>query len=707
MRGHFLLCALILATVVGRPQAKPQWQVLFDGTSLDAFRGYKSDTMPAGWSIVNGTMAKDAPTTDIVTKEQFGDFELVVEWKIAEAGNAGIFYRGTEEYDRVYWSAPEYQLLDDEKARRQQDPAHVRRRRLRALSLALWTSEEGRQVEHDPDHRAGSARRALAERREARGVRAVEPRLGREGRGQQVRQVAELRPRQARPHRDPGRPRRRAGVPQDPHSRGEMTMATRRPRSRRQFLSTVGLATAGFTIVPRHVLGRGFQAPSDRLNIAAVGVGGRGRQVITNMASQNLVAMCDVDWGYADQGFAGLTTEIATLEKRIAANAVEVRVPASARNEGAPPTITTRPMTPLERSRAIATVERQQTLAAAVPKATRHQDFRRMLDQQKDIDAVVVATPDHLHAGIALAAMDLGKHVYVEKPLCWSVAEARQLARRAADTKVATQMGNQGHSLDDGRTAVEYLRSGAIGEVRDVHVWTNRPLGFWPQGVPRPAPLTTPAESLRWNGPGINARVGAALMGHYPVPEGLAWDLFLGPAPQVDYHPVYHPFNWRGWVDWGSGPLGDMGAHLIDHAYWALDLGLPTTVETVSTPFNGVCFPHATTTYYEFAARGRQPAVKMTWYDGGLLPPKPVEMGEEALNPGGGTLVVGTKGKLLYETYGAKPRLLPKSLHESVGTPARTLTRIPDELHEMNFVEAAKGQCPRRVRSSTPPSSPR
>ncbi len=471
-------------------------------------------------------------------------------------------------------------------------------------------------------------------------------------------------------------------------------MATRAKRSRRHFLSTVGLATAGFTIVPRHVLGRGFQAPSDRLNIAAVGVGGRGRAVLTNMASQNLVAMCDVDWGYADQGFAGLATEIVTLEKRIAANAVEVRVPASARNEGAPPTITTRPMTALERSRAIATVERQQTLAAAVPKATRHQDFRRMLEQQKDIDAVVVATPDHLHAGIALAAMDLGKHVYVEKPLCWSVAEARQLARRATETKVATQMGNQGHSLDDGRTAVEYIRSGAIGEVKDVHVWTNRPLGFWPQGVPRPAPLSTPADDLRWNGPGINARLGAALMGHYPVPEGLAWDLFLGPAPHVDYHPVYHPFNWRGWVDWGSGPLGDMGAHLIDHAYWALDLGFPTTVETVSTPFNRVCFPHATTTYYEFAARGRQPAVKMTWYDGGLLPPKPVEMGEEALNPGGGTLVIGTKGKLLYETYGAKPRLLPKSLHDSVGTPARTLTRIPDELHEMNWVEAAKGHVP-------------
>ena len=461
--------------------------------------------------------------------------------------------------------------------------------------------------------------------------------------------------------------------------------------SRRRFLATTALTAAGVTIVPRHVLGRGFLAPSDRLNIAAIGVGGRGRQVLTNMASQNLVAMCDVDWGYADRGFAGLASEIATLQKRIAENTVEVRIPASARNEGAA-TVSTRPMTALERSRAIATVGRQQALAAAAPTVARHQDYRRMLEQQKDIEAVVVATPDHLHAGIALAAMDLGKHVYVEKPLCWSVSEARQLAKRASETKLVTQMGNQGHSLDDGRTAVEYLWADAIGEVREVHIWTNRPLGFWPQGVPRPAPAAASADPP-WNGPGINARLGAALAGNYPTPEGLAWDLFLGPAPFVEYHPVYHPFNWRGWVDWGSGPLGDMGAHLLDHVYWGLDLGYPTTIETVSTPFNGISFPHATTTYYQFAARGAKPAVALTWYDGGLLPPKPVELLDgEALNPGGGTLVVGSTGKLLYETYGAKPRLLPASLHASVGAPPRTLARIPDESHEMNWVDAAKGR---------------
>ena len=235
-------------------------------------------------------------------------------------------------------------------------------------------------------------------------------------------------------------------------------MATPAGRSRRRFLSTVGLATTAFTIVPRHVLGRGFQAPSDRLDIAVVGVGGRGRAVITNMVGENLVAMCNIDWGYADQGFADLETDISKLEERIAANVVEVRAPASARNEGAPPAVTTRPMTPLERSRAIGYAGRQRTLAGVAPKAARYQDFRRMLDQQKDINAVVVATPDHLHAAVALAAMDLGKHVYVEKPLCWSVAEARQLTKRAAATKVATQMGNEGHSTDDGRMVMKYSR---------------------------------------------------------------------------------------------------------------------------------------------------------------------------------------------------------------------------------------------------------
>jgi predicted dehydrogenase len=315
-----------------------------------------------------------------------------------------------------------------------------------------------------------------------------------------------------------------------------------------------------------------------------------------------------------------------------------------------------------------------------------------MLDRQRDIDAVVVATPDHMHASIALASMDLGKHVFVQKPLTWSVAEARQLARRARETRVVTQMGNQGHSFDDARTAVEYVWAGAIGEVREVHVWTNRPLGYWPQGIPRPEALKTPAEKLRWNGPGIMERLANAMAGRYPPPDSLNWDLFLGPAPFVEYHPLYHPFNWRGWVDWGVGAIGDMGAHLIDHSMWALDLGYPTAVETVATPFNGACYPHATMIFYDFPARDDKPPVRLTWYDGGLLPPKPAELGDEELNKGGGAMLVGSKGRLIHDTYGRKPRLLPRSLHDSFGTPTQKLPRIPDEGHEMNWADAAKGK---------------
>jgi predicted dehydrogenase len=463
-------------------------------------------------------------------------------------------------------------------------------------------------------------------------------------------------------------------------------------RARRKFVADLSLATAGFAIVPRHVLGRGFEAPSDTLNIASVGVGGMGRSNMVNLAGQNVVAICDIDWDYANKGFAQLDSEISSQQKRLDENMIEFRPPASARNQGDTP-VQRRPLTSLERSRTAAQIENLKRVKDQhLPRVKRYQDYREMLERQKDIDAVVVATPDHLHAGIALAAMDLGKHVYVQKPLTWSIAEARQLARRAKETKVATQMGNQGHSFDEARMAIEYVWAGAIGEVREIHIWTNRPLGYWPQGIPRPEPLKTPPERLRWNGPAINERLAAALAGNYPAPESLAWDLFLGPAPYVDYHPIYHPFNWRGWVDWGVGAIGDMGAHLMDHSMWALDLGYPTVIETVSTPFNGVSYPHATTTYYEFPARGSQPAVKLTWYDGGLLPPKPVELGEEDLNKGGGALLVGSKGKLLHDTYGYKPRLLPQSLHDSFGTPPQKLPRIPNEAHEMNWVDAAKGK---------------
>src|SRR5215469_13417887 len=450
--------------------------------------------------------------------------------------------------------------------------------------------------------------------------------------------------------------------------------------SRRTFLGKAAVTSAAMTIVPRHVLGRGFTPPSDQLSIACVGVGGMGRSNLINLASQNLVALCDVDWGYTDRNLSRLDTDVANLQQHI-------DHPDAAPPPGARPAPKIDPVKAKARLDNILHLKND-----LIPKAKRYSDYRIMLDQQKDIDAVVISTPDHMHAPIALACMDLGKHVYVQKPLTWSIDEARRLARRAKETKVATQMGNQGHSLNDARTAVEYIQAGAIGEVREVHIWTNRPLGYWPQGVPRPEPLKESADTLRWNGQGVTTRLAAAIAGAYPVPENLAWDLFLGVAPYIPYHPIYHPFNWRGWVDWGVGAIGDMGAHLIDHSFWALNLGFPTSVETISTPFNGASYPLATQTFYEFPARGKMPPVKLTWYDGGLLPPKPDELGEEELNKGGGALLVGSKGKLLHDTYGVRPRLLPKSLHDSYGKPPQKLPRIPGEDHEMNWVDAAKGK---------------
>ena len=454
--------------------------------------------------------------------------------------------------------------------------------------------------------------------------------------------------------------------------------------TRRKFVHTAAGAGAALTIVPRHVLGHGFQAPSDTVNIATVGIGGMGGSNTRALMSQNFVAVCDVDFELLDERLAGF--------KKIADDPPPQTAQAP-RPGGRQPR-------PLSQAQVTANARRPrqddaanlQRFAANIPRIQKYRDYREMLDKQKDIDAIVVATPDHMHAPIAGAAMSVGKHVYVQKPLCWSVQEARYLAKKAKENpKIVTQMGNQGHSRDEARLGYEYITGGAIGDIREIHVWTNRPLGFWPQGVPRPAPLPEDAKP-GWRGRDIDRRLAAALYGDYKVPEKLNWDLFLGAAPAVNYHPIYHPFNWRGWVDWGQGALGDMGAHLIDHPFWSLKLGYPSVIETKSTPFNGVCYPHATTTYYEFPARNGLPAVKLTWYDGGLTPPKPVEIADEQLNGEGGILYIGSKGKMLQDTYGLLPRLLPKSLHDSYGAPKTKLPRIAHEEHEMNWVEAIKGK---------------
>ncbi|MGH9308827.1 MAG: Gfo/Idh/MocA family oxidoreductase, partial [Vicinamibacterales bacterium] len=320
--------------------------------------------------------------------------------------------------------------------------------------------------------------------------------------------------------------------------------------TRRKFVSTVAGTGAALTVVPRHVLGRGMQAPSDTVNIAVVGLG-MGASNTEAVMSQNIVALCDVQdslMANAIQRFEKLAGATANTGPRgggtarrsqisAAQEKANARRPANVRREGA-----------------------ARFVKQNLPKLGKYRDYRQMLEKQKDIDAVIVATPDHMHAPIAAMAMDLGKHVYVQKPLCWSVEEARYLAKKAKDRKIVSQMGNQGHSFDDARTGYEYVVSGAIGEIREVHVWTNRPLGYWPQGVPRPV-SPDPSSKLGWRGRDVQQRLAAALAsGATPMPDDLDWDLFLGCAPKVDYHPIYHPFNWRGWVDWGQGALGDMGA---------------------------------------------------------------------------------------------------------------------------------------------------
>jgi predicted dehydrogenase len=397
------------------------------------------------------------------------------------------------------------------------------------------------------------------------------------------------------------------------------------------------------------------------LNVAVVGCGGQGMTDAGELiaANENIVALADVDFDYVNR----------SLAQR------------SASRNGQPN-------------------PQGQKLAESFNKAKRYADFRKMLEQ-KDIDAVMVATPDHTHAIVAKTAMELGKHVYVEKPLTWSVHESRVLRETARkNPKLVTQMGNQGHSSNDARLVNEWIQAGVLGPVKEVYVWTNRPI--WPQGVPRPGKPEGGTNNLGgfgndWSMRRVNYELAGAMAGSYAPPTGLDWDLFLGPAPEVPYHPIYHPFNWRGWVDWGTGALGDMGAHLLDHPFWALDLGLPETIEATGTPFGTdgqfakVSHPLATQVVYHFAARGSQPPVKLTWLDGGLMAPRPDAVPEKVtLDRGGGVFIVGDKGVLSHETYGSNPKFYPESLLESAKAVPPRYERV-NTGHRVNWANACKG----------------
>ena len=472
------------------------------------------------------------------------------------------------------------------------------------------------------------------------------------------------------------------------HDESPSSPTTTHGVSRRTFISRAAGAGAAITIVPRHVLGRGFQAPSDAVNVAVVGVSGMGANNTRAVMSQNIVALCDVDSALLDARLARWAQEAAP------GGPAGQRPPTRPASQGWAAWQDWGPTRAQADANARVPAEdaaaNLQKFVGVSSRIRKYADYREMLAQQKDIDAVIIATPDHMHSVIASAAMDLGKHVYVQKPMAWCVSEARHLAKRAAETKVQAQCGNQRHSADENRRGVDYIASGVIGDITQVHVWTNRPI--WPQGIPRPTPLTAEQRTGRVSQQSLMQAGASTLAATAPPPSTLAWDLFLGVAPAVEYSPLYHPFNWRGWVDWGQGALGDMGAHLIDFPVWALDLDLPTTVETTSTPFNDLTFPLATMTHYDFPAKGRRPAVRMTWYDGGFMPPTPEELeGDARLVASGGILYVGTKGKLLCNE-GMPTRLLPSTLHNSTGAPKERLARVPHQGHEMNWIRAIKGQ---------------
>ncbi len=368
-------------------------------------------------------------------------------------------------------------------------------------------------------------------------------------------------------------------------------------------------------VVPSHVLGLGgSKPPSEKLNIAGVGIGGQGAQDLAQMTSENIVALCDVDTAHA----AG------TFRK--------------------------------------------------FPNAKVHKDYRKMLEEQKDIDAVVVGTPDHLHAPVSLAAMKMGKHVYCEKPLTHSVWEARQVAQVARETKVATQMGNQGQASEETRRLCEMIWDNAIGKVTEAHVWTDRPSNglfnqYWPQGIGRPKDCP-------------------------PVPPTLDWDLWLGPAPERPYHPAYLPFVWRGWWDFGTGALGDIGCHALDPVFRALKLGHPLSVQASSTRVNEETYPLASMVTYQFPARGSMPALKLTWYDGGLRPPRPQELEDDQEMGANGHLFIGDKGKILsLRTQGKRGyQLIPEARAKSYGDPPKKLPRSPG--HYKEWIEACKGGKP-------------
>jgi predicted dehydrogenase len=408
-------------------------------------------------------------------------------------------------------------------------------------------------------------------------------------------------------------------APWPPHFQFFQIMKTQTDKSlsRRRFIQNTGLSLAAVSIVPRSVLGgRGHVAPSDTVYLAGIGIGGKGESDLTECAKSphaRVAFLCDVDDRMAGKSRANF------------------------------------------------------------PDAPYFKDFREMLEQEhRHIDAVIVSTPDHTHAAAAMAAMQLGKHVYVQKPLTHNIYEARMLAEAAAKYRVVTQMGNQFASDNAVRRTAEFVQAGLIGEVERVLAWTNRPV--WPQGVPAPT-------------------------GHHDIPPELAWDLWLGPAREIAYNPAYLPFNWRGWWEFGTGALGDIACHLLDATFRILPIDYPSEVECSACAewegffreanYRDSC-PAASIIHLKFPRTDGQGHIKLTWMDGGLMPERPDELlpDENPMHWEGGYIFEGTKGKLL-GNVASPPLLLPTSRMNEAGLPPQTLPRVP-EGHYVQWVEACR-----------------
>ncbi|MDP8245475.1 MAG: Gfo/Idh/MocA family oxidoreductase [Candidatus Hinthialibacter antarcticus] len=410
------------------------------------------------------------------------------------------------------------------------------------------------------------------------------------------------------------------------------TQTSQQKISRRKAMIHGSAAISSVMVLPRYVLGGPDNvAPSDKLNVAVIGTGGRGTQNMKEIIRQKdcrVMAICDVTESndYSRFYYGG------TWGRGPAKEIVDLRYESDDSTKD-------------------------------YPKCKVYINHREMLENEKSIDACIVATPDHTHPITAMDSMNLGKHVYCEKPLARTVYECRMMAECAKKNKVATQLGNQGHSGEGLRSTKEWIQDGAIGEVREVHAWTKS-----------------------------RARVGRreGFPEAQPVPEGLDWDLWLGPAKKRPYNIDYTPYTWRGWWDFGTGSMGDFFCHNADPAFYALELGHPTTVEATQYGNTDFTFPLASMVYYNFPARGNMPPVKLTWYTE-MMPSLPEELapGEELVGGGQGILFVGSKGKIMCPGWAGDPVLLPHSLNENYKRPAKTIVRSKG--HHRDWVDACKG----------------